>query len=197
MYNSGVIKVYPDAQSQATFVEFSPPPLKIAFSWINLEQMVTSEALAQSLARQMVKHYQELFEAQWKEYFVQQHNIGQEGLLIPALSQIWEGQIKHQIGSSSMNLFKAMMMKDDDEAPAGPGSIDAVLAKGIPGFRKMRQPCPVCKNTLDATFLRDTIIHLNDHHKWPREQIAEWLDTLDHDLRFKVPGGGEEDGSDH
>lgn len=29
------------------------------------------------------------------------------------------------------------------------------------------------------------IIHLNDCHKWTREQIADWLDALDLDLQFK------------
>lgn len=33
--------------------------------------------------------------------------------------------------------------------------------------------------------LRITIIHLNDTHKWTREQIADWLETLDVDIRFK------------
>lgn len=30
--------------------------------------------------------------------------------------------------------------------------------------------------------LDETIIHLNDHHHWSRESIADWLDTLDIDL---------------
>lgn len=33
----------------------------------------------------------------------------------------------------------------------------------------------------------DTIMHLNDRHKWTREEIADWLETLDVDLRFKTP----------
>lgn len=30
------------------------------------------------------------------------------------------------------------------------------------------------------------IIHLNDHHRWDRGQIADWLDTLDLDLSFQT-----------
>lgn len=31
------------------------------------------------------------------------------------------------------------------------------------------------------------IPHLNDDHKWSRERIADWLDTLDIDLEFRIP----------
>jgi hypothetical protein len=61
----------------------------------------------------------------------------------------------------------------------------------IPGFAKMEQPCPTpddtCAGFKPPRFLQDTIIHLNDLHKWSRERIAEWLETLDHDLTFKTP----------
>lgn len=33
--------------------------------------------------------------------------------------------------------------------------------------------------------LRDIIISLNDNHKWTREQIADWLETLDIDITFR------------
>lgn len=35
--------------------------------------------------------------------------------------------------------------------------------------------------------VHDVIIHLNDTDRWTRERIADWLDTLDLDLRFPVP----------
>lgn len=40
--------------------------------------------------------------------------------------------------------------------------------------------------------VKQMIIHLNDQHKLTREQIADWLDTLDMDLSF----GGENDNDD-
>lgn len=33
------------------------------------------------------------------------------------------------------------------------------------------------------------IVHLNDHHKWTREQIADWVESQDLDLRFEVNDG--------
>lgn len=30
--------------------------------------------------------------------------------------------------------------------------------------------------------VRATIMHLNDQHGWSRESIADWLDTLPHEL---------------
>jgi hypothetical protein len=85
----------------------------------------------------------------------------------------------------------------------GEAVVDA-LGKAIPGFSTMRQPCPRptehtihCDTFQDPdTLLQETIVHLNDHHRWSREQIADWLDTLDHDLRFKAPEGGE-DSAEH
>lgn len=32
--------------------------------------------------------------------------------------------------------------------------------------------------------ITDVVMHLNDNHKWTREAIADWLDTLDVDLTF-------------
>lgn len=37
--------------------------------------------------------------------------------------------------------------------------------------------------------LRTIIVDLNDRAKWTREQIADWLDTLDLDLQFPTPTG--------
>lgn len=42
-----------------------------------------------------------------------------------------------------------------------------------------------CKSFPQGGTIRDVIIHLNDIHRWTREQIADWLETLDVDLRFK------------
>lgn len=39
--------------------------------------------------------------------------------------------------------------------------------------------------------LRDAIVHLNDSHRWTREQVADWLETLDLDLRFPASASTE------
>ena len=36
--------------------------------------------------------------------------------------------------------------------------------------------CPRCEVVTDATAL---VLHLNDDHHWPREQIADWVETID------------------
>lgn len=55
--------------------------------------------------------------------------------------------------------------------------------KMLPGLmQKVKHPI-----TGHVTYLRDIIISLNDGSQWTREQIADWLDTLDVDLRFKTP----------
>jgi hypothetical protein len=54
----------------------------------------------------------------------------------------------------------------------------------LPGLMtKVRHPV----YTTEQWAVRDAIINLNDVHTWTREQIADWLDTLDVDLRFKTP----------
>lgn len=78
----------------------------------------------------------------------------------------------------------------DDDLAHG---IVSSLAKAIPGFREMKQSCPMlgtphCTRPTEKYLLYSTIIHLNDHHKWSREEIADWLETLDHDLTMHAPG---------
>lgn len=40
--------------------------------------------------------------------------------------------------------------------------------------------CPIC-NIDEHLMWNRAIAHLNDHHSWSREQIADWLETLDLD----------------
>src|ERR1044072_683200 len=52
----------------------------------------------------------------------------------------------------------------------------------LPGVKEMvTHPLSKQKMTLERA-----IISLNDQHKWTREQIADWLETLDIDITFKV-----------
>ena len=68
----------------------------------------------------------------------------------------------------------------------------SVASKSLPGiFEQVKMPC-TCYNGDEegnepVAPIRDIIMHLNDQHKWPREEIADWLETLDVDLAFKVP----------
>lgn len=49
--------------------------------------------------------------------------------------------------------------------------------------------CPLCNN--DGSSLTNTIIHLNDDHKWSRERIADWLETLPVDLTLVSASKGD------
>jgi hypothetical protein len=73
------------------------------------------------------------------------------------------------------------------------GEVKRELAALLPGLTT-RTKCPVFANGGDecqliAGQIGDLIVHLNDNHRWTREHIADWLDTLDADLRFPIPEG--------
>lgn len=59
-----------------------------------------------------------------------------------------------------------------------------VLRQSIPGFDKMTVKNPV---TGDVQSLYGAIIYLNDNAGWSREQVADWLETLDLDLTIRTP----------
>lgn len=65
---------------------------------------------------------------------------------------------------------------------------DRVALRKLPGLWE-DVVHPVTKHT---DKLQHVIINLNDKQRWTREQIADWLETLDIDLRFKT---GEENGN--
>ncbi len=61
------------------------------------------------------------------------------------------------------------------------------LMKKIPGINQR------VKNPIGGYYqdLSTVIITLNDIHHWSREQIADWLDTLDDQPKFSVLEGGK------
>lgn len=60
-----------------------------------------------------------------------------------------------------------------------------ILEQAIPGFRRMRAKHPVAGHSLGPEPVKDIIISLNDGYGWSREQIADWLETLDHDFTIQ------------
>lgn len=76
-------------------------------------------------------------------------------------------------------------------SPDDPGF--SSLAKELPGIKE-KVLCPArllvgidrCNWPTNEDLL-STIIHLNDTHRWTREKIAEWVESLDIDTTFKVP----------
>lgn len=58
----------------------------------------------------------------------------------------------------------------------GPGTACVVGASMVADYMGgyLAAACPAC-----GTYFGDQVLfHLNDFHRWPREQIADWLDTL-------------------
>ena len=62
------------------------------------------------------------------------------------------------------------------------------LAELFPALAQFVEPCPACTH---ANALAYTVIHLNDVHRWPREDIADWLETLDLDLTIQPASQGD------
>ncbi|XAO35294.1 hypothetical protein SEA_FRANCOB_105 [Streptomyces phage Francob] len=59
----------------------------------------------------------------------------------------------------------------------------------LPGVKeRVKNPVTGSESTLERV-----IINLNDQHKWTREQIADWLETLDIDITFKTKETNEQD----
>lgn len=59
-------------------------------------------------------------------------------------------------------------------------TISGTIKRIVPGLVDAQAICPRrgCERSKPKP-LDSAIIHLNDHHKWTRESIADWLDTLE------------------
>lgn len=76
----------------------------------------------------------------------------------------------------------------------------STLEKQFPGVLDQRVTCPVCVDEFAkvkvvgkdlsggpaTSYLDSMIVHLNDKHRWTREQIADWLEESDLDIIGKV-----------
>jgi hypothetical protein len=75
------------------------------------------------------------------------------------------------------------------------------LVRLIPGLKVKGIKCPVSTavsafeldlwgqithDGIHTLTLAHLIVHLNDDHRWKRERLADWLDSLDIDLSFGV-----------
>jgi hypothetical protein len=68
------------------------------------------------------------------------------------------------------------------------------LLRRFPALNQRIHRCPGCNPGADDThdapswydrLVWDLIQHLNDFHKWTREEIADWLESTDLDLTLK------------
>lgn len=66
----------------------------------------------------------------------------------------------------------------------GSNSVVSGLAKLVPAISGEAFPCPV-DECAQRSIISSLIPHINDLHKWSREAIADWLDSLDVDLTIR------------
>ena len=59
-------------------------------------------------------------------------------------------------------------------------AVNRQMPIGWPEILKTVSACPACiyERSLD---LYSVIVHLNDDHRWTREQIADWMDGIESD----------------
>lgn len=108
-------------------------------------------------------------------------DLGQKKLLqnlyeaYPELSHLWT-QLRYNMfdmGSSKSSIKSTNWTK---------GNSEDSRVKQLPALQEMVKN-PVSGKT---STLKDVIISLNDNARWTREKIADWLETLDIDISFKV-----------
>ena len=75
---------------------------------------------------------------------------------------------------------------------AGRHPVLSHLSKACPALDTARTECPLDHCSFTAT-LGTMIPHINDNHQWPRNQIADWLETLDLDLTIQKVKEKEKD----
>lgn len=93
--------------------------------------------------------------------------------------------IENQIGVN-IPLLEGYSPVDKNDSPER-------LAALLPGVEE-KVMCPNYHARLWRGSVYDTIIHLNDTHKWPREKIADWIDELaDQGYNFDFPDPEEPD----
>jgi hypothetical protein len=77
-------------------------------------------------------------------------------------------------GLCALNSALAAVGKSVDEIG---GLSCTTAAKFWPWANKTRATCPACGESGDADWI--IAMHLNDDHRWTREQIADWVATVE------------------
>lgn len=101
---------------------------------------------------------------------------------VATLSAAWEAYQQSQAAMAKVNF---------NHRTAGD-----VLGELVPALNEYTSRCPVeelgrvCLNAMPVV-LSYLIQHLNDHHHWTRERIADWLETLPVDLTFTSASKGD------
>jgi hypothetical protein len=102
------------------------------------------------------------------------------------LRQYWEMQLKGFKAKHKIANFDNWLPVDqvaDYQSHQDVGTIvQNNLHRLVPGLRATVK-CPVCKTHTDS--LAKMIIHLNDKYSWSRNQVADWIESLDVDTTVK------------
>jgi hypothetical protein len=91
-------------------------------------------------------------------------------------------RVEVRVNGTWQTLHDAKLLPDpmDTKAQAERDAVTNALHDAIPGLNA-RVTCPASDCEQNRT-IWDMVQHLNDHHEWTREAIADWSETLDADL---------------
>lgn len=87
-------------------------------------------------------------------------------------------------GQQPLQTLQDQVLHDYGTPAADPLGLVAIF----PVLDSWRGPCPACWGSGTTLSL---ILHLNDWHRWSRDAIADWLETLDVDLTVQPAATGD------
>jgi hypothetical protein len=209
VHGHGYISVSDCPQVSAFKVEWTPPKMSYLISYHLLDSDIgAGEKVMQMVAKELGKYADSLVHSAMKEYLGKVSNTGTavKATVLKKGATFLKALLEYtNTADTPIGNYLADFTLDSNPAaevflPDSDHGVVYELEKLIPGFRKMKEPCPVeeCPDKSQTglnALLHGTVMHLNDKHKWTREHIADWLDTLDHDLTFKTPEEVNSNGS--
>jgi hypothetical protein len=183
----GHLECYDDTTTWAKKIVYSAD-MKVAHM-VSMELLEKSHMPIKAVVREISHQMAKFFEKDIEELLLAEFG-GMEQKAAHGWNSASMTDIKSGIHEMAQNLAQGSHVPVP--APQANGVLTALTAV-VPGLKGARARCPECKKHAvdDAQFperkLSEVIIDLNDNHKWTREQIADWLETLDVDLSFVPP----------
>ena len=105
----------------------------------------------------------------------------------PEMAGVWTAIHSEYVGQSGAILYHPASEPNVLKFKTKPSSQEKV--RELPGVHELvKSPVSGLTRTL-----QDVIIELNDNHGWSRNQVADWLETLDIDITFKPKENDEQD----
>lgn len=168
---------------------------KDAYHVIQIIAQEFAQQFAQDIERQLLSTLQPLGASTAKEYHEALYEkISKEPFSFFDHSKTANeilGELEAYIKSELEVAYKTPPAKFIPPKAASEEVVLGALLKAIPGLADARADnCPACASKGGQYGFKDVstiIMHLNDSHLWSRQDIADWLDTLDCDLSFQPP----------